>query len=70
METNSETLAVAINTGFRTKRGKIIRRILTRHFDEPQIFRSALIFIVEATIIGIITYGIYLILADAYGIEI
>lgn len=60
LETSTETLAIAINTGFTTKRGRIIRRILTREENQLQIFKSALIFFVENSILSFVAFGIYL----------
>lgn len=45
-----------INTGFQTCRGRIIRKILTRERREPDLFRSAIVFVAEVVIVSIIIY--------------
>ena len=44
-ERSDDIRAVVINTGFTTKRGRIIRRILSREMEEPKIYRSALLLV-------------------------
>ena len=45
-EKSNDLRAVVIYTGFSTKKGRIVRRILTRETKEPKIFWSALLFLV------------------------
>lgn len=45
-----------MNTGYTTRRGRIIRKILTRVPGQSEIFKSALYFLLEAFIVAMIIY--------------
>ena len=47
---------MVVYTGYTTRRGRIIRRILARNEEYPSIFKRALIFLIEAFIIALIIY--------------
>jgi cation-transporting ATPase 13A2 len=47
---------MVVNIGYGTRRGRIIRKILTRVTKAPDFFKTALIFLVETLIIGVIIY--------------
>ena len=51
---------VVVNTGFTTKKGRIIRRVLSREIHEPRIYRTALIFVGINAIVGVVAFGIFL----------
>lgn len=50
------TFAVAINTGFTTHRGRIIRKILNRTVKDPDILRTTMVFVLEVVIVSVITF--------------
>ena len=66
-EKSNDIRAIAINTGFTTKRGRIIRKILNQINEEPKIYKTALVFIVETAIIGCLAFAIYLTLIKVNG---
>lgn len=45
-----------VNVGYGTRRGRIIRKILTRVPVIPEFFTSAVYFLIECAIIGVILY--------------
>ena len=70
LESSEKVRAIVINTGFTTKRGRIIRHIQTRKYDSLQIYRTALIFVCESALVSCVAFGLYVGLANSYGIEI
>jgi magnesium-transporting ATPase (P-type) len=57
---------VVINTGYATRRGRIIRKILTRTAQKPDFYDKGLIFLVFNLLIGVILYfsTLYLMLGN------
>jgi magnesium-transporting ATPase (P-type) len=51
-------LAVVVNVGYGTRKGRIIRKILNRVPIMPDFFKTALIFLVETCIIALVIYFI------------
>lgn len=49
-------MGLVINTGYATRRGRIIRKILNRVPNDPDFFMSAIYFLVETFIVGTILY--------------
>jgi magnesium-transporting ATPase (P-type) len=49
-------LAVAINTGYSSKRGRILRKMLIRNIEQPHFFKSYIYFVLFSYIIGVIAY--------------
>lgn len=47
---------MVVNVGYSTRRGRIIRKILTRVATDPDFFITAVYFLVETCIVGIILY--------------
>ena len=70
LEKSSDIKAIVINTGFTTKRGRIIRKILNQVNKEPKIYRTALVFVVESGLIGVLAFGIYYLLIEVHDFEI
>jgi cation-transporting ATPase 13A2 len=56
LEERGNALAIVINTGYSTRRGRIIRKILNRVPNDPDFFMSAIYFLTETFIVGIILY--------------
>lgn len=56
VEKRDTVLALVVNTGYTTRRGRIIRKILTRVSKTSEIFKSALYFLLEAFGIAMIIY--------------
>ena len=65
IEKSRNIRAVVINTGFTTKRGIIIRKILNQVNQEPNIYRTALVFVTESAIIGLIAFAVFCIRINA-----
>ena len=56
LESRSNSRVVVINTGYGTRRGRIIRKILTRVSKKPEFYHKALIFLVVNLAAGSILY--------------
>ena len=56
LEKRGDTLALVINIGYATRRGRIIRKILARVTKTPDCFWKAMIFLTECFIVAIIIY--------------
>lgn len=56
LEKKGEVLALVVHTGYATRRGRIIRKILTKLPVKSDLFRKALLFLLEAFIIASIIY--------------
>ena len=51
------TIALAVHTGYTSRRGRIIRKILVKSQKMPEFFKSLLFFLLEVYIVGgVITY--------------
>lgn len=50
------TLALAVNVGYGSRRGRIIRKILTRSMKQPQFFIKIIYFQIEVLIVSIVLY--------------
>ena len=70
MEKSEDLRTVVVNTGFTTKKGRIMRRILSRETCEPRIYRTALIFLGINSILGLIAFGVFLGVPAAYEITV
>lgn len=46
INSKENSFALVINTGYTTKRGQIIRKIINRHVKTPDIVKSALVFLI------------------------
>lgn len=57
LESREESRVVVVNIGYATRRGRIIRKILTRVPKVPDFFMSAVYFLFETCICGIILYA-------------
>jgi len=55
-ESGSETRAMVINTGFATRKGRILRHMLNRVPKEPDFFKQAIIFLIFSGIVSIILF--------------
>jgi magnesium-transporting ATPase (P-type) len=47
---------MVINTGYGTKRGRILRKILNKNSNTPQFFKTFIYFLIEMYIVGVIIY--------------
>ena len=56
LEKKGDVLALVINTGYTTRRGRIIRKILTKVQTKSDLFQKALLFLLEAFVVGAIIY--------------
>lgn len=57
METFKEdTLALAVHVGYASKRGRIIRKILTKTTRLPEFFKKLIVFMVEQGVIVVIVF--------------
>lgn len=57
LSAKEDTRVLSIHTGYTSKRGRIIRKILTKKQKMPEFFRSVIYFLVEIYIVGgIIVY--------------
>lgn len=50
------TLALVVNVGYGSRRGRIIRHILTKVAKEPEFFRKIILFQVEVLLVSIVVY--------------
>lgn len=51
-----DTLALAVNVGFTSRKGRIIRKILTHVSKQPEFFMKIIYFMMEVTIITAIVF--------------
>ena len=57
LETMKESaLAVAINIGYGSRRGRIIRHILTKVTKQPEFFNKIIMFHIEVMVISIVVF--------------
>ena len=70
LERSEDIRAVVVNTGFTTKKGRIIRKILNRETEEPKIYKTALGFVAINAILGVLAFGIFLIITSANNIRV
>lgn len=52
----NNALAMVVHTGYASKRGRILRKILHRHPNVPHFFTTFIYFLVEAYIVSIFIY--------------
>lgn len=64
LEKRGRTLALAVNTGYITRRGRIFRKILYRDHQEPEFYKTAFFLLLEmlfyCTVIFLGTIGVFL----------
>ena len=56
MTTSDNVLAIAVHTGYTSRRGQIIRKILNRYTYDPEFFNTLIYFLVETLIVATILY--------------
>ena len=56
IESRPNTLAMVVQTGYRTHRGRTIRKIMNRHAKEPDFFLTAIFFFIEAWIVATVIF--------------
>lgn len=56
LEKKGNVMALVVNIGYTTRRGRIIRKILTKVPARSDLFNKALLFLLEAFIVGSIIY--------------
>ena len=56
IETRGEVLALAVYTGFITKKGRIFRNILFKEHSQPEFFKYAFLFLLEIFVYCLVVY--------------
>jgi magnesium-transporting ATPase (P-type) len=47
---------MVINTGYSTKRGKILRKMLNKKINDPHFFKTFILFLVEMYAVAVVIY--------------
>jgi magnesium-transporting ATPase (P-type) len=50
-------LAMAVNVGFGSRRGRIIRKILTKRPKQPEFFKKMIYFLLEVLVVSLVLYA-------------
>jgi cation-transporting P-type ATPase 13A2 len=51
------TLAMAVHIGFGSRRGRIIRKILTKRPKQPEFFRKLICFLLEVLLVSLLLFA-------------